>query len=156
MARIRRILEEHKIPVEDAAAVRGEIRGDTIELSYDPAAPAPALGAPVLVSTSFHPNWRAEPGHVIYAADPMYMLTFARRSTRLTFARTPLDVQGAWASAFVLLALVGFTLLSATLALLRRRRARPAAPAPAPSPGLNGRGQVEGAALVGAYEESAE
>lgn len=155
-ARIRGILEAHKIPVENAAAVTGEVKGDTIELSYDPAAPAPALGAPVLVSTSFHPNWRAEPGHVIYAADPMYMLTFARRSTRLTFARTPLDVQGVWASAFVLLALVGFTLSSAALALLRRRRGRTAAAAPAASPGLDGRGQVEGAALVGAYEESAE
>jgi hypothetical protein len=156
-AQIRRILESHKIPVEDAAAVSGEIKGDTIELNYDPAAPTPALGVPVLVSTSYHPNWRPEPGHVIYAADPMYMLTFARRSTRLTFARSPLDVKGAWASAFVLLALFLFTLLSAALPLLKRRRRVAAVRDPATASGSNGRGQVgEEAALVGAYEESAD
>ncbi len=156
-AQIRRILETHKIPVEDAAAVSGEVKGDTIELNYDQAAPPPALGAPVLVSTSYHPNWQPEPGHVIYAVDPMYMLTFARRSTRLTFARSPLDVTGAWASAFVLLALFLFTLLSVALPLLKRRRHVAAVRDPATASGPNGRGQVgEEAALVGAYEESVE
>lgn len=142
-ARIRAILESNKIPVEDAAAVSGEIKGNTIELSYDPAAPTPALGAPVLVSTSYHPNWRPEPGQVIYAANPMYMLTFARRSTRLTFARTPLDVAGAWSSAFVLLALFGFTLLSAALPLLKRRRRDTTARAPVAAHGPNGREPVD-------------
>ena len=157
-AQIRRILESHKLPVEDAAAVSGEIKGNTIQINYDPAAPTPESGAPVLVSTTYHPNWQAEPGHVIYAADPMYMLTFVRRPTRLTYARSRIDVAGVWASAFVLLALLGFTLGSTALPLLARRRgSSPAArTALAPSPGLNGRGQVEEAALGGVYEDSAD
>lgn len=154
-ARIRRVLESHKVPVEDAAAVSGAIEGGTIRLGYDPAAPTPELGSPVLVSTTYHPNWQAEPGQVIYAADPMYMLTFVRRPTRLTFARSRLDVAGAWGSAFVLLALFGFTLWRAAPPLLARRRGR-AVRAPAPSHGPNGRGRVEDAAFASVCEDSAE
>lgn len=161
-AQIRRILESHMVAVEDAAAVSGEINEDTIQLNYNRADTPPELGLPVLVSTSYHPNWQAEPGQVIYAADPMYMLTFVRRSTRLTFARSRLDIAGAWGSALMLLALFGFTLWRSALPLLARRHSlavsHPAPPsvATAPSPRLDGRGQVENAALVQVYEDSAE
>lgn len=154
-AQIRPILESNRVAVEDAAAVTGEIKGDTIQLNYEGAGVTPELGAPVLVSTSYHPNWRADPGQVIYAADPMYMLTFVRRPSRLTFARSRLDIAGVWVSAVTLFILLGFMLLHKLLPLASRRR-RLSLSSPAPRPRPDGQGQVRDAALVHVYEDDAE
>src|SRR5207237_6777445 len=42
---------------------------------------------PVLLATTFHPNWSRADGAPIYAATPFYMLTFADRQFRLDYGR---------------------------------------------------------------------
>jgi hypothetical protein len=127
-AQIRAALEEHKVPTE-AAAVGGRLAGDSIQLDYQPPPPPAAPPAtPVLISATYHPNWRALDGSTIYPANPMFMLVFVRQPTSLEFARRPLDTAGLWATAVTLLAVICFTVWSYRRSLTRRlmRRRRPA------------------------------
>src|ERR1043165_9164095 len=100
---IHRILYEHKIATE-AAVVTGEVNGDSIQLNNN----APSVAVPVLISTTYHPNWQASNSQKIYAANPMFMLTFVSEPVRLTFERRGLDRAGVWASLVTLIALFGF------------------------------------------------
>lgn len=108
-AQIRRILEENEIPSEPAV-VSSESRQGEIQIDYHAQSGPTALGVPVLISASYHPNWQSEPSEKIYAANPMFMLTFLRQPTRLTFRRGWLDRLGLGASACTLVALLGFNL----------------------------------------------
>jgi hypothetical protein len=126
-AQIRAALEANKVPAE-TAAVDGEINGGSIRINYhNPSTPAAAV--PVLISTTYHPNWQTRDGSAIYPANPMFMVVFARQSTSLDFARRPLDRAGLWATAGTLLALLCFTAWNYRGVLKwRRARARKAAP----------------------------
>jgi len=97
--KIRSILESHKIPTEPAS-VSGEIKPFEITIDYQGEPGASSPGVPVLINTSFHPNWQSN--NVIYMGSPMFMLTFVHESTRLHFARRSIDYLGLWASAVVL------------------------------------------------------
>lgn len=116
-AEIRRILEEHKTPTEPAT-VSAEFKEGSIRLSADAPATSLESGVPVLVTTTYHPNWQADNSQTVYAANPMFMLTFVRGPVRLTFTRRRLDRLGLWASACTLLGLSGFTVWY----YLRRRK----------------------------------
>jgi hypothetical protein len=63
---------------------------------------------PVLVSTTYSPDWRAREGNKIYAATPFFMLTFLKQPTHLVFARSAADVAGLWASGVSLLSLCAY------------------------------------------------
>lgn len=122
---IRQTLENHKIPTE-APVVGGQITQNRIDINYDSSvtgAQEPAI--PVLVSTTYHPNWQAQRGELIYAANPMYMLVFVRHSTHLIFARRQIDRVGLWASVATLIGLLGFTVWCYSPALRRVKLSRP-------------------------------
>lgn len=104
-ARIRDVLESHKIPSEPVS-VEGEIKQHSIQITYSAPSP-PTSAVPVLISTTYHPNWQAEDFQTVYAANPMFMLVFVRQSTHLTFARRWWDRVAIWISAVAFLALIG-------------------------------------------------
>ncbi|MDT7780961.1 MAG: hypothetical protein QOC99_3473 [Acidobacteriota bacterium] len=69
----------------------------------------PAGGVvPVLVSSTYSPNWRAREGNRIYAATPFFMLTFVSGPTHLAYARSTVDRAGLWASGLSLVMLCGY------------------------------------------------
>jgi hypothetical protein len=104
---IRTILENNKIPT-DPANVQGDIGPNWIRLRYDGPSLPVENSVPVLISTTYHPNWQAQRGQTVYAATPMFMLTFVRQpTTPIVFARRPLDRAGVWLSAATLIGLVG-------------------------------------------------
>ncbi|HST53952.1 MAG TPA: hypothetical protein VLJ61_18240 [Pyrinomonadaceae bacterium] len=94
---------------------RNEISLTPGELKPDETRAAEDL--PVLVSTTYSPDWRAREGNRIYAATPFFMLTFLKQPAHLVFARGPADVAGLLASGVSLLSLCVYT-----GAGLRRRR----------------------------------
>jgi len=101
-SQIRHVLEEHKVPTGQAT-VSGVVDGDRIRIDYAPdggASGSPAV--PVLINTSYHPNWQRENGQPIYAASPTFMLTFLYGPTDITFERRAVDRFGLWASASTL------------------------------------------------------
>src|SRR5205823_5433852 len=63
---------------------------------------------PVLINTTFHPNWQRADGASVYAATPFAMLTFVDRTTELTFARRQSERLALVGSAIALLALCCF------------------------------------------------
>ncbi|HEX8117329.1 MAG TPA: hypothetical protein VF521_08655 [Pyrinomonadaceae bacterium] len=137
-AQIRAALEAHKVPVEPAA-VGGEVKDGSIRIDYRGAGDgATPTEVPVLVSTSFHPNWQADDGGTVYAANPMFMLVYVSKPTSLSFARRPLDRAGVWATVGTLFALLCFTAWGYGGRLVpRRRRAlsrQPATEPEAPAP----------------------
>jgi len=74
---IRTILERHKIPTSvSPSAVTGEYGQKTISLDSKT---ANGDSVPVLIATTFHPNWLRNDGASVYAATPFYMLTFVDR-----------------------------------------------------------------------------
>jgi hypothetical protein len=108
-AEIRSVLEQHEFPTEPCE-VDGVIKQNSIQVNYHAAADvAPAPAAPVLISTSYHPNWQRRDGDTVYAANPMFMLVFVQQPTALNFARRPVDRFGLWAATATLLGLLCFT-----------------------------------------------
>jgi len=107
-AQIRDILEHHKLPAE-AAAVSGSVGQDAIQINFGgPSDSRPAQNVPVLISTTYHPNWQSRSGAPIYAVSPMFMLTFVHQPERIVFARRWPDYFGVWASVFTFVGLFGF------------------------------------------------
>ena len=84
---IRRVLEQHKVAVapEAANAINGAFEQNHLTIKL--AAPT-TVRVPVLINTTFHPNWQRADGAPVYPATPFAMLTFVDRPTELTFART--------------------------------------------------------------------
>jgi hypothetical protein len=64
---------------------------------------------PVLIATTYHPNWRRKDGELIYPATPFYMLTFVQRPIQLLYARRWYDWLGVIVSSCVLCGLCCFT-----------------------------------------------
>jgi hypothetical protein len=96
-ATIRRVLEESKLPVSKGESeADSRVEGNTIQLDYTPVTNGKV---PVLVATTYHPNWQRQDGRSIYTATPFYMLTFVDDSVRLEFKRRWYERAAVWASA---------------------------------------------------------
>ncbi|MDQ3918396.1 MAG: hypothetical protein M3348_07945 [Acidobacteriota bacterium] len=119
---VRAALESEKVAVaEDSQTVGGNSSVDPKasvktqvgrnELSLTPEAPRATVDLPVLVATTYSPDWRAREGRQVYAATPFFMLTFARGPAHLVYSRSTLDRAGLWASALTLLALCCFAFI---------------------------------------------
>jgi hypothetical protein len=76
-----------------------------------PEATRATVDLPVLVATTYSPDWRARDGRQVYAATPFFMLTFARGPVHLVYSRSTLDRAGLWASGLALLALCCFAFI---------------------------------------------
>jgi hypothetical protein len=100
---IRHALESGKAPVPDDA-VAGEVNNNEIDLTMS--LPSRGNVIPVMISTSYHPNWRREDGGSIYPVTPFNMLTFVNQSTRLVYGRRKLDYAGLWISGGAFLVIV--------------------------------------------------
>jgi hypothetical protein len=98
---IRRAIERAKIPTLKGEELSGEIGQDTIRLNYQGLQNGEAV--PVLVATTYHPNWRRSDGGVVYAATPFFMLTFVDKSVSLTYGRRSIEKLALWVSAVSLL-----------------------------------------------------
>jgi len=104
---MRRILENNKEAISGTAnLVTGRRERNTIAIEYGHDSPAQRI--PVLVSSTFHPNWQRDDGEALYAATPFYMLTFVDRSIRLHFRRQRTDSSALWISAIMAVLLVTF------------------------------------------------
>lgn len=104
---IRSYLETHKTPVGvEGVEVSGEYGKNTIKLNYKAATRVAAV--PILIATTFHPNWLRNDGANVYAATPFYMLTFVDQPSMMTYGRRWFDKIGVWSSA---LTFVGLCLL---------------------------------------------
>ncbi|MGB8509994.1 MAG: hypothetical protein WCD76_16570 [Pyrinomonadaceae bacterium] len=107
---IRRHLEAHKVAINVSMfAPGGAIEQNRIRV-WTGASTSLTERVPVLIRTSYFPNWRRTDGEEIYAATPFYILTFISEPAQLVYERRPADRLGLWASAILLCALCGFTL----------------------------------------------
>jgi hypothetical protein len=102
--RLRRALDRQKVPtgITPDTRLEGALQRNVITIN----APVPGDAVPVLIVSSFHPDWRREDGERIYTASPFLMLSFVQRPTRLVFAREWYEQASLWASAGTLLVLV--------------------------------------------------
>lgn len=102
---LRQSLDRGKTPTGVASDTRAAgVLGQNL-VGFDVEPPPDAGRVPLLIDTTFHPNWRREDGGEVYATTPFFMLTFADRPGRLVFARTRTDKAGACVSALTLLLL---------------------------------------------------
>lgn len=110
-------LDQHKIAVAVAVnfnaqangAIPGESKPNQIDIvNIDPGGSL-TEAVPVLVSTTYHPDWQRTDGAAVYPATPFFMLTFVQRPTALVFARRTVEWLGVWLSAGTLLLLCGVT-----------------------------------------------
>jgi hypothetical protein len=110
---IRQKLDSHKAAVENSTPLNMNVAIKTgqTEMTIEPGA-VPTDEVPVLIGTTYHPNWVREDKGPIYAATPFFMLTFVRHQTRLTFRRRPFDWLSLIISASALLGLGGFMIWS--------------------------------------------
>lgn len=113
---VRAALEDEKVGVENSDASVGAVAGKN-ELSLTLGARRVEEDVPVLVATTYSPNWRAREGNQVYAATPFFMLTFARGDVHLEYARGATDSAGLWASVAALFGLFGY-------AFVARRKAK--------------------------------
>ena len=101
---IRQTLDSHKTPIENFSSLNMSIGMGQKSMSIDTGA-MPMNEMPVLIGTTYHPNWvRADKGPV-YAATPFFMLTFVRQPTLLTYERRPTEWLSMIISGSVLLVL---------------------------------------------------
>lgn len=94
---IRRILENNKVAIQATGSINFGVDRDTITIDYGGNPQGQMV--PVLVPTTFHPNWYRDDKEPLYTATPFYILTFVDRSVRLHFARQRLDSGAVWISA---------------------------------------------------------
>jgi hypothetical protein len=86
------------VPVEEAPNSVSANLGVNF-ISLDMAAGRLATGkTPILLSTTFHPNWRSLGGEEITAATPLYMLTFTDRPLQLVYGRRGHELAALWLS----------------------------------------------------------
>lgn len=101
--RIKEILNAEKLRVADDAPLAVSREQNAITLT-----PLASLNqrVPVLLDTTFHPDWRRDDHAAIYAVTPFNMLTFLERRVSLTYERSPLERGAAELSAVTLILLV--------------------------------------------------
>jgi hypothetical protein len=101
---IRATLERYKVAVPAATRpLDGKIDQTAIQIT--PASPPEAESLPVLITTTYFPNWQREDGSAVYAATPFFMLTFIRQPVRLNYQRRWFEQVALWTSAGALLLL---------------------------------------------------
>ena len=106
---VRRTLDERKVAVEAVQPLTAEVGRDVINIG---AAGQRAEAQPVLIRTTFHPDWRRRDGEAVYPVTPFFMLTFVREPAELVFARNAFASAGLAVSAGTLLLLSAFTIWS--------------------------------------------
>ena len=112
---IRQTLDSHKTPIDEFPSLNVSLRMGQDNMSVDPGAML-MKEVPVLIATTYHPNWaRADKGP-IYTATPFFMLTFVRHQTLLSYERQPTE----WLS----MVLSGSALLLLGCALIWNHRQR--------------------------------
>ena len=100
-AAIRSFLERSKIASNlGSSNVPGQIDQTSIKLNPD--VDGHREPAPLLIGTTFHPNWQRSDGDTIYATTPFYMLTFVDKPVTIHYDRNRLDKAGLWMSAATL------------------------------------------------------
>lgn len=105
--KVRAALEEEKVAVSvEASTVTTQLGPNKMRFTPDAANDPQDL--PLLISTTYSPNWRAEEGNQVYAATPFFMLTFSRGPVQIVYGRSARDIAGLWASGFTLLGLFGY------------------------------------------------
>jgi hypothetical protein len=105
---IRGTLEKGKIPAASTQVSVGSERGkNSIQLQSDHTAQSGDV--PILINTTFHPNWHRNDGNAIYAATPFNMLTFVSQPVTLNYERRRVDRAGLWVSLATLVLLCLFT-----------------------------------------------
>ncbi|MCU1457338.1 MAG: hypothetical protein JWL73_1430 [Actinomycetia bacterium] len=115
-----------QVPVAPAKVTNVRRNDDRISFDVD------KIGTPVLVRTSYYPNWVAEGAKGPYRVAPNQMVVVpTSKHVRLRYGRTPVDLAG---STLTLLGLGGFTALillpplPVAAAVRRRRSSRGAGP----------------------------
>jgi hypothetical protein len=118
---IQKVLNEKKVPVSafsssggagKGVALSGEIARNHVRIDPgQPVLPELANGLPVLISMTYHPNWRRQDGEEIYAATPFQTLTFVTGPATITYGRTAFDKAGLWGSIATLILLCGLAVI---------------------------------------------
>jgi hypothetical protein len=112
---VRAALESEKVSVieNSTGGVKASVETQVgrNEMILTPEEPPGAADLPVLVATTYSPDWRAREGNRVYAATTFFMLTFAREPVHLVYSRSTLDRAGLWASGLTLVALCCFVLV---------------------------------------------
>ena len=104
---IRNALDTSKVPTDSAKTQVASERGqNTIHIQLNQGARGEEI--PVLIDTTFHPNWRRSDEEAIYAGTPFSMLTFVSQPVSLSFDRRWSDRAGLWLSAGTLVLLCLF------------------------------------------------
>ena len=104
---VKRLLDERKIAADAGAgvSVTGDVNESTISIRPGTSV---ADGVPVLIRTTYSPNWLRVDGGPVYPVTPFFMLTFVREPTQLVFTRRPLEWVGLIISALTLFVLFGY------------------------------------------------
>lgn len=102
---IRESLDHHKTAIDNSASANLSLERGAKTMSIDTASTL-TNEIPVLVGTTYHPNWvRADHGP-LYATTPFFTLTFVRQPTLLSYERQPSEWFSMLLSAGTLLVLV--------------------------------------------------
>lgn len=118
-ARIKKLLIEQEVPISQNAKI--VISRDQNAIAFSPATPLYER-VPVMLNTTFHPDWKREDTGAIYAVTPFNMLTFADRPVRLTYGRSPVEKWAVALSAVTLILLILSPGLAKSFGPLKRRR----------------------------------
>ncbi|MEN3332342.1 MAG: hypothetical protein V7641_1707 [Blastocatellia bacterium] len=94
--RLRTILEQKRISSQSAGLrLQGEVMQNAITLFPDTPL---TYRLPVLITTTYHPNWQRRDGGIVYPATPFFMLTFVNQPCELNYKRSGLERFGLFAS----------------------------------------------------------
>ncbi len=104
---LRHALEQNKLAIAPAAAdaISGTVEQNSLHINL---AQATTARIPVLLATTFHPNWQRADEQPVYTATPFAMLTFVAKPVSLNYARRAHEQLASLASVVALLALCGF------------------------------------------------
>jgi hypothetical protein len=98
---VRRVLDENRTPVNEAADISFTNRVDQTLIQAAPSK-TPGGSVPVLINTTFHPDWRRTDGETIYPVTPFNMLTFTDKALELQYGRRWYESAALWLSALAL------------------------------------------------------
>ncbi|HVF56437.1 MAG TPA: hypothetical protein VM934_09820 [Pyrinomonadaceae bacterium] len=106
---IRQHLEEHKLAVAPSSsdAIQSDVMQNRILLSVDEHNSSRAR-IPVLIATTYFPNWHRTDGGHLYAATPFFTLTFIREPAQIVYERRSIDRLGLWISIATMFALCAY------------------------------------------------
>jgi hypothetical protein len=103
--KLQEILDRTKVNANGGAInIHSDVQHNTVRLT-----PATILNEPmpVVIPTTFHPNWQSGDGRPVYVASPFFMLTFIRQPTQITYTRYWYERLGVYISAATLILLCG-------------------------------------------------